>query len=852
MNANRQSGIFGVMCIMNANLIPQPVADRAEIEKTLATLYPADVVVELRVIHNKGRKHIDAGYFDHQHRNEMIEAAIRANAAGANVYVTLNPIDPQLLGRYNNRLQEFAPATATDNDVTSRRWLLIDSDPVRPKDTAATDEQLKLAKNQVIGIHKFLQKSGWSAPVCAESGNGVHLLYPIDLPNDKAALELIKSVLNALGDRFDTDSVKVDRVVSNAARITKLYGTVSTKGDHTAQTPWRVSRITNNPQRIIKVTPEQLRAIIPPAVKAAAPDISRVQGIGFNLDEFLERLNIPSQKDRHDGRDRYKLDHCPFNPDHGKGEAAIFRSDDGVLGFKCFHNSCADKKWQDVRALIDGSREDWPEPQPLPDELLPVAVFDFSLLPDSLRAWAQDICERVQCPPDFVGAGIMASLAAVVGRKIGIRPQARTDWTVVPNLWALVVGRPGVLKSPALEATLAPLNRLVVKANEEHAGADSEYKKNLAVAKLRAAAGEQAARKKLVNEPNADVLALLAVDEPDEPTLKRYKANDSTPASLGELLRQNSNGLLVYRDELVSLLKGLDREDQAEGRGFYLTAWNGDSPYTFDRIGRGLNLNIEAVCLSILGGTQPGRLAEYIRHAVKGGAADDGLIQRFGLLVWPDTGGPWKDVDRWPDTDAKNQAFKVFDYIDKLDLATIGAEQDTDLDGNPDGIPYLRFDAGGLELFLEWRTDLETRLRGGDLPPALESHFAKYRKLIPALALIIHLADEGIGPVTEKATLQALAWGAYLETHAHRAYGAISQPDVATAKAILSRVKKGDLPASFSSRDVWRPSWAKLSDSEQVANGLRLLVDYGHLREERKETAGRPSTTYHVTKGGRS
>ncbi|MFA5905803.1 MAG: DUF3987 domain-containing protein, partial [Desulfobacula sp.] len=490
------------------------------------------------------------------------------------------------------------------------------------------------------------------------------------------------------------------------------------------------------------------------------------------------------------------------------------------------------------------------KPEPLPDELLPVEPFNFALLPDSLRPWAQDICERIQCPPDFVGVGIMVSLATVLGRKIGIRPQARTDWTVTPNLWGLVVGRPGVLKSPALDATLAPLNRLVLKANAEYDEAYTQYKAELALSKMQAEANEKQAKKRLASDVNADVLSLLAGDEPETPILCRYKTNDSTPASLGELLRQNANGLLVYRDELVSLLKGLDREDQAEGRGFYLTGWNGDSPYTFDRIGRGLNLHIDAVCLSILGGTQPGRLAEYIRHAVKGGAADDGLIQRFGLMVWPDTGGTWKDVDRYPDTTAKNEAFKVFDYLDKLNLNAIGAQQDNDIDGNPEGQPYLRFDPGGLELFLEWRIDLETRLRSNELHPALESHFAKYRKLIPALALIIHLADGGTGPVTEKATLQALAWGDYLETHARRAYGAVSQPEVATAKAIIAKIKKGDLPASFTSNNVTRPGWAKLSDREQVADALRLLVDYGWLWEERTVTGGRPSIIYHTIEGG--
>jgi len=303
-----------------------------------------------------------------------------------------------------------------------------------------------------------------------------------------------------------------------------------------------------------------------------------------------------------------------------------------------------------------------PDPEPLPDELLPVAPFDFALLSKKLKPWVEDIVDQMQCPPDFVAVGVMTALAAVIGRKIGIRPQSRTDWTVVCNLWALVVGLPGVLKSPALEAGLSPLKRLIATASERYQQDENIYKIAALAAKIKREDGEKRAKVLLKKDPNADIMTVLAVDEVPIPTLKRYKANDSAPASLGELLRQNPNGLLVFRDEIVSLLKSLDRDGAEEGRGFYLTAWNGDSPYTFDRIGRGLNLNIPAIYLSILGGTQPGRLSEYIRHAVKDGSADDGLIQRFNLLVWPDTSGQWKNVDRWPDTDAKNKAFEVFDY----------------------------------------------------------------------------------------------------------------------------------------------------------------------------------------------
>jgi putative DNA primase/helicase len=486
------------------------------------------------------------------------------------------------------------------------------------------------------------------------------------------------------------------------------------------------------------------------------------------------------------------------------------------------------------------------EPVPLPDELTPVMPFDFELLPERLRPWVEDIANRMQCPPDFVATGVMAALAAVIGRKVGIRPQAKTDWTVICNLWALVVGRPGVLKSPALEAGLSPLKRLIASATERYQNDMEDHEAEALAAKLRKEAAETQARKILKKDPDADISAVLAVGgEPAFPVLKRYQANDSTPASLGELLRQNPNGLLVFRDEVVSLLKSLDRDGQDEGRGFYLTAWNGDSPYTFDRIGRGLNLHIPALCISLLGGTQPGRLSEYISQAVKGGSADDGLIQRFGLLVWPDMNGTWKNVDRYPDSKAKNTAFQVFDELDRLNPLEIGAQQDTDYNGQPEGIPYLRFEPAALELFIEWRSALETKLRS-DLHPALESHFSKYRKLIPSLALIIHLADGGAGPVSENATLRALAWGEYLETHAERAYSSVSRTDVSTAKAILSRIKKGDLKTPFTSHAVWRPGWSKLSDRDQVMGGLRMLEDYQHLYIERVTTGGRPKNLYHL------
>lgn len=503
----------------------------------------------------------------------------------------------------------------------------------------------------------------------------------------------------------------------------------------------------------------------------------------------------------------------------------------------------------DRRRAATGNSTEPEAPRPLPDGLAPVAPFDMALLPESLRSWVEDIADRVQCPPDYLAVTVMGALGSVIGRKIGIRPQRKTDWTITPNQWGLIVGRPGVLKTPALEAALAPLKRLAASAIDAHRAAEAEYQTVARLHKLQVEEGEKRARKALAGGGNlVDAASALQVEAPEPPVCKRYIAVDSNVASLGELHMQNLNGLLVHRDELVSLLKALDREDHVEERGFYLTGWSGDSAYTFDRIGRGLNLHIPAVCLSLIGGTQPGRLSEYIGHAVKGGAGDDGLIQRFGLMVWPDTNGQWRNVDCYPNSEAKRAAYEVFTRMDNLTAADAGAEQDTFPDGQPDGIPYLRFDQEAGEAFLEWRTALETRLRSGDLSPALESHFSKYRKLIPGLALLLHLADGGTGPVTLRPTLQALAWGEYLETHALRCYGSGMAYEVMAAKAVLKRLERGDLKTPFTSRDVWRPQWRHLPDKEAAHAGLSLLVDYGWLRRiVDNATGGRPATMYEVT-----
>lgn len=483
----------------------------------------------------------------------------------------------------------------------------------------------------------------------------------------------------------------------------------------------------------------------------------------------------------------------------------------------------------------------WPDPQPLPEGLAPVAPFDYAMLPERLRPWVQDVADRMQCPPDFVAVPMVAAAGNLIGRRCAIRPQAMSDWQEFPNLWGCIVGRPGMMKSPAMMAALAPVVRLEARALEEWQGAQATWKAEAEIAKARAEARKAEATKVLRKNPNAlvDVASFTAPDEEEAPILRRYTVASATVEALAEKLIENPRGLLVVRDELPGWLAGLDREDAAELRAFLMTGWNGKDGWTFDRIARG-HRRVPAVCLGVIGGAQPGPLGEYLRAAMRGGASDDGMLARFGLLVWPETGSTWKNVDRYPDGPAKASAFSVFEDLDALDPPSRGAEVEA-----ADDAPFLRFDAEALEAFTTWRTEFEAGLRTGDLFPALESHLAKYRKLVPALALTFHLADGHAGPVGFASTLRALHWAAYLQTHARRCYGVAQSCDADTARRILERIRKGDLPRDgFVGWNVWRPGWSGLADQKRVAAGLDLLVELGHLEAWQEPTRTKPKTLY--------
>src|SRR5262249_45200350 len=144
-------------------------------------------------------------------------------------------------------------------------------------------------------------------------------------------------------------------------------------------------------------------------------------------------------------------------------------------------------------------------------------------------------------------------------------------------------------------------------------------------------------------------------------------------------------------------------------------SWPGLNDFTFDRIGRG-KVYIPATCVSLFGTAQPGPLSRYLRGSISGEEAD-GFIPRFQVLMYPDPPAEFVNVDRYPETEAKNAAYTVFQALERLDPASLGCEVDADK-----GIPYLRFASNAQDFFDDWRAKLENRLRSGTLSSVMAIH----------------------------------------------------------------------------------------------------------------------------------
>jgi hypothetical protein len=410
----------------------------AELLRTLEVLRRGDPApVEIRLLKTK-QKTVSGYYTD---PDALVRDVARWDGT-ASVYIVMNPIVADLLARSINHLTPWAEYTTADAEVQRRHWLLIDVDPVRPRGIAASEAELAHALVCRDTVVHFLETLGFPEPAVARSGNGGHGLYGVDLPNDEAATELLRRGLQALAARFDEPGqVVLDTAVFNAARVTKLYGTVAVKGDATAERPHRRSRLESVPTAVQNVPRAALEALAAMAPAAEARGWSVWNGHGPTSDlvaVFRER----GWHRRALGRGRHAVT-CPWASEHsidsGMTETLLYEpsaDNGGAGGFKCMHAHCAARSVKDVYALLRaegeatpgarGATVEDPAPPPPAPETWP------QLASEALYGPVGRLVETISPHTEADPAATLAHTIAAIGNLIGRGPHAVVEYAQHP------------------------------------------------------------------------------------------------------------------------------------------------------------------------------------------------------------------------------------------------------------------------------------------------------------------------------------------------------------------------------------------------------------------------------------
>ena len=327
--------------------------DETQIRKAVATIKSGKTngLFEARII--KGKKNPMVGYF--KDVSVMIEQLRKQDLRGANIYMVLNEINDACYSKKAKDKFMLNEQSTTDKEIIGRQWILIDLDPVRPSGVSASNDEIAKAKKKAQEIYTYLLKQGFSEPVIGFSGNGYHLLYKVKLDNTPEHNERVKRFLITLDALFSDGDIKIDTSNFNPSRVCKLYGTLAQKGSNTDERPHRMSALTFVPKVINPVDPSYIDKVNETLPKK--PDkpqrYNNYNGEKFDLVAWMQKHGLHYKPSGYSGGTKYVLDHCPFDESHKGKDAALFVTSDGAIGFKCFHDSCSDKTWRDVRILFE-------------------------------------------------------------------------------------------------------------------------------------------------------------------------------------------------------------------------------------------------------------------------------------------------------------------------------------------------------------------------------------------------------------------------------------------------------------------------------------------------------------------
>ncbi len=308
-------------------------------------------LVEIRLI---GTNKTASGYFTNA---TTLINAIKPFVDDYNIYFTINRVNDACYGREQKDKIVVRPKNTTqDSEIIVRDFVLLDLDAKRLTGTNATKEEAIKAYEKGKEIKEFLRNQGFQEPIIVFSSSGIHIYLRCALLPTEENNNMVKRFTQAMSMLFSDENVDVDEKVFNLGRISRLPGSYSCKGSRDSkERPQRMCRFLEVPSEIKVNEREYFQKIanMYPEDEVKPTRENNYSTEKFDLVSFMEKHGIKYRKQSVAGGTKYILDHCVFNEQHRGKDAAIFQRDNGAIAYVCFHNSCSQYTWKDVRLKFE-------------------------------------------------------------------------------------------------------------------------------------------------------------------------------------------------------------------------------------------------------------------------------------------------------------------------------------------------------------------------------------------------------------------------------------------------------------------------------------------------------------------
>jgi len=470
-----------------------------------------------------------------------------------------------------------------------------------------------------------------------------------------------------------------------------------------------------------------------------------------------------------------------------------------------------------------GVSDEWGEPDMalVNDVTVNPPPFPVKLL-GAAGEWAVDAAQGVRAPVDYVVASVLASVSAILANcyRVALTP----TYLQPPVLWCMLIGDPSTAKTPACVPVMAVMSDLETRIRLQH-----EARLDVHIQELK---GKLSPKPPKEEAPGLeDDLKRLKKDRGKPP---RLYVQDSTVEALADVELRSPRGLLVYGDEMGSLVNNLDKYGGSGNRGRYLEGWNGGSS-NVERKSEGSS-SVPNHSLAILGGIQP----DPLRDIFLDGVSDDGFMAR-ALLFWPNR------LEEYVRPKAFQKA-PLEKSMERLLAIEFSAE---------DGPTPIGLSDSALNVYDKWAAKdhkLVAQVKG-----RLASAYGKFAGQVLRLAFVLAFLDWAWSDkekrpgwldhdVVDRAT-QLIE--EYFRPQANRVYrGCDRSPEESVARALLLIARKREL-TEFLEREAERewslPLGASRHRKRNMEAAITLLVDAGWIRKAPEEKGpGRPPKCWEI------